>query len=520
MTKFKLVRPEWKRGALSLLLAGLCAISASAQSIAVSPEPSAVSVTVYRDPDRPASREPNLGWLGGFALITETRTIDIPAGDSAIRFEGVAGGIVPTSAIVAGLPSGVREKNQDAYLLSPASLLDASLGARVRLRRTSLATGAVREEEAVVRTGANGAAIVQTAAGHEALRCSGLPETLIYPRVPPGLSAKPTLSVATTSVRRTRATVTLSYLATGFDWQANYVATLSPDGRSMELLGWVTLASGDETSFARAGAQAVAGRLNREGDSRPDRPRGEPLRLTCYPLGTTTSEARKVEVSPSIPPPPAEAPMAISAISEEIVVTGTRIRRMTAIQEELGDLKLYRIPEPVTVAARSQKQVGLLDRPRVAVTEVYRRRVFPGPRSDSASLPAVRTFVTRNRPADGLGLPLPAGGVALFARAGGRTVLVGQGSIADRAVGEEVEIEAGLAPGVTSRLVKGEDGDPVDVYRLTVTNDRATPVPFEADFEADGLRSVSGGSVGRKNGRPLWRVTVPANGIATLRFRV
>lgn len=166
------------------------------------------------------------------------RTIDIPAGDAAIRFEGVAGGIVPESAIVSGLPDGVAEKNQDAYLLSPGSLLDRSLGQRVRLRRTSPATGAVREEEAIVRTGADGAAIVQTAAGFEALRCSGLPETLTYPGVPRGLSAKPTLSVATTSMRRTRATVTLSYLASGFDWQANYVATLAPDGRTMELFAW------------------------------------------------------------------------------------------------------------------------------------------------------------------------------------------------------------------------------------------------------------------------------------------
>ena len=61
------------------------------------------------------------------------------------------------------------------------------------------------------------------------------------------------------------------------------------------------------------------------------------------------------------PPPPA-SPVAI----------------MVAQQEELGDLKLYRIPEPVTVAARSQKQVALLHRAGVQVRTVYRMRFFAG----------------------------------------------------------------------------------------------------------------------------------------------
>ena len=56
----------------------------------------------------------NLRSLRGFALVTETRRVTIPAGDGVIRFEGVAGGILPESAIVTGLPDGVVEKNQDA----------------------------------------------------------------------------------------------------------------------------------------------------------------------------------------------------------------------------------------------------------------------------------------------------------------------------------------------------------------------------------------------------------------------
>ena len=54
----------------------------------------------------------------------------------------------------------------------------------------------MREQEAVIRSGAGGAVVLaDRATGFEALRCTGLPETLVYDGVPAGLSARPTLSV-------------------------------------------------------------------------------------------------------------------------------------------------------------------------------------------------------------------------------------------------------------------------------------------------------------------------------------
>src|ERR1700742_4318294 len=132
-----------------MLALGALAGPGLAQTVATSPHPDHVAVTVYRDPDRAPGQAPNLRWLNGYALISETRTVALPAGETELRFEGVAGGIVPQSAIVTGLPEGMIERNRDAYLLSPATLVDRSLGMRVHLRRTARATGAVRDEEAI-----------------------------------------------------------------------------------------------------------------------------------------------------------------------------------------------------------------------------------------------------------------------------------------------------------------------------------------------------------------------------------
>jgi len=491
--------------------------AASAQAIVTSAGPDKVSVTVYRDPERPAARPMNLEWLNGFALVSEVRHVAIPAGETEIRFEGVAGGIVPESAIVSGLPDGVIEKNRDAYLLSPASLLDRSLGKRVHLRRTSRATGAVREQDAVIRSGADGAVVLQTQDGFEALRCTGLPETIVYDGVPEGLSAKPTLSVRTRSSRPAEAAITLSYLASGLDWQANYVATLSPSGERMDLFAWVTLANGDETSFVNADTQAVAGRLNRETVDREE-PEEPSLALTCWPSATTSDSPTEMPVPP--PPPPV-------ADAQEIIVTAfaskSGIAGAPAVmvsQEELGDLKLYRVPEPVTVASHSQKQVALLARQNVKVETIYRATVTG--REDDELIRPVRILKTRNRRQEGLGLPLPAGGVAVFGEGYARPVLIGEGSVDDRAVDEIVEIRAGEANGVFAHVVRTSGDDDRGEYQLTATSDQPIPVRFEAEFGGgpDEIFAAKGAKVGRRNGRPLWSVTIPANGSAQLRFRL
>ncbi|MEA3012142.1 MAG: hypothetical protein QOD42_687 [Sphingomonadales bacterium] len=507
------------RRLIAVLLA-LAGVPAGAQTIVTSAGPERVAVTVYRDPRRGPERAPNLGWLDGFALISETRTVTLPAGEADVRFEGVAGGILPQSAIVTGFPDGVVERNRDAYLLSPATLLDRSLGRRVAIRRTSHATGAVVETEAVIRSSANGGIVVRTPAGVEALRCTGLPEGLVYDRVPLGLSARPTLSVRTRSAAPVTATVILSYLAGGFDWQANYIAQLSPDRTRVDLFAWLTLASSDETSFVDADTQAVAGQVNREEAEVPPS-EGGPLNLQCWPQATTSD----------IPQEQFQR-MAMRGFvgGEDIIVTGSRIpspnlmsvspvTAVSARQENLGDLKLYRIPEPVTVAANSQKQVALLTRPDVRIALLYRQTVMPEAAGEPP-LPSTLVLTTHNRAADGLGLPLPAGNLALFGERGGRPLLLGEGTMWDQAVGQDVEIELGDVPGITGQIALTGEDRRWRRYRLTVTNDRDMPVSYQASLFEYPENMRFSGRLGRWRGWPLWAVTIPANSSVTLDYRV
>ena len=340
------------------------------------------------------------------------------------------------------------ERNRDAYLLSPATLLDRTLGRRVHLRRTSRATGAVREQEAIVRSGAAGAVVLQTADGFEALRCTGLPETIVYDGVPQGLAARPTLSVRARSAGAVTATVTLSYLATGLDWQANYVATLSPDGTRLGLFAWLTLANGDETGFANADTQAVAGHLNRSYTPRQPS-EGGPLNLRCWPQGTTSDiplqepeQAEDVEVSGgrmgfAAIMAPSAAPAAAPA--GDGGATGG-IGRPQALPHPRAGHRRRAQPEAGRLAA-ARRRAG---EPRLSPASFPDR--FGGGRARAARPRHPQPHDRRARPA------ASRRAADALSEGGPRPILLGQGIVTDHAVGEDVEIGLGPAPGVQTRL--------------------------------------------------------------------
>lgn len=500
------------------VVALLAALPAAAQTLVVSDKPDAVAVTVYRDPNR---REGTIrrSWPGGYALVTETRTLQLPAGASVIRFVGVSEGMMPETAIVTGLPHGVGEKNRDARLLGPATLIDAYLKRRVTVRRTDRATGKVTESEAVIQSGPEGGVLLSTDQGVEALGCSGLPEKLVYPGVPADLAAKPTLSVTTDSARAQTVTVQLSYLAQGLDWSANYVAQLG-EGDMLDLFGWMTVVNGGSQGFADARTSAVAGQPNKEKAARLPRGAATALRLECWPMGKTSDAPAIVAedigqfAPPAPPPPPPPAP------AMDIVVTGSRLAFapvMMAEQEDLGDLKLYRVPEPVSVAARATKQVALLHRERVQMARIYAGTFQPftyDPDREAESEPAAILLRAENRTSAGLGLPLPAGSVALFAARGDQPVLLGESTLQDRAIGDEIELRPGDSSEVRYTVVGKPGSRRRSTYQVEVTNALATPVTFELPIPYRDAKA--GAPLVSHKGVPTWRVTVPANGTVSL----
>lgn len=511
-----MVRPI--RALIALLAAMLAALPAAAQTV-TSPGPDSVSVAIYRGQN--SSGPLDLDWLEGYALISEKRTVRIPAGRSVIRFEGVASGIFPESAIVTGLPDGVLEKNLDADLLGPRSLFRTGFGRPVLLSRRN-ADGTLTEQRAIIRSGPSGAAVFQTRDGFITADCNPGVESIVYESVPEGLSAKPTLSIQTNSPEAREITLTLSYLAWGFDWQVNYVATMRPDGKHADLVAWVTLASGDLTSFADAETMVIAGKPNREERDGTDRGQfdtDQSLRLQC--LATQVPR-----VVPLPEPPDAFTAEDINSLPQAKRNADGIVDSISA--EDIGGLKLYRVPERTTVASNSQKQVLLFNRPNVPVELVYTAW------ADEDSVGQVTlTLRLENREDRGLGIPLPKGALALFEPFGDRSLLAGEGWTQDQMVGERIDI---LTSGSEQVVI---DFEPVAAKRgwesrqLVATNANPYPVRIEVRIDYRDPEEDDGPAETKRLNRRLrgdqrliyvgrtaiWAVEIPANSTVTLRLR-
>ena len=497
----------------------------AAPPVILSAAPDKVAVTLYRDPDR-GEGAINRDDPTAFALIAETRTVTLPPGEVTVRFEGVAGGIVPQSAILFG--TSPRERNRDAALLSQGGLVDAFTGQHVILRRTDRATGKVTEERATIRSAAD-RMVIDTPRGAEAVYCTGLNQTLIYPNAPATLSAKPVLSMTTKDQPGGKVTITLAYIATGFDWDATYVATLADDGKSMALFAWLTMASGDETSFVDATTSAVAGRVNRSEATRDDTGRNARNAAAwlnrsagCWPAGTTSDIETRRQIALQAP-----APMSVMMEADGFALAGNMRAEMktrasvdavvVAKSEELGDLKLYSIPVPVTVAARSQKQVAFLQKERVTGQLVYHAKVDGEEPEEPQML-----FRFRNRKADGLGDPLPAGKAVVYQDSAYGRMVVGESSLPDKAVDEEVEMVFGEPANVTQESEELEGGgDKWTDHKVTIRNANPFPVRYEIDFPTgQDTRFLNlPAKLLTKPGKRVWAVTIPANGTQLLTYR-
>ena len=518
--------------------------AASGPAVVVSDTPKAVNIAIYRDPNRgeqPIDRQ----WPGGYALISETRTISIPAGESVIRFEGVSEGMFPETAIVTGLPKGVSEKNRDGRLLSPYGLVDSYLKRRVSLTRTNTVTGKSVTEDALISAGPAGGVIVQTSAGYEAYQCTGLPERMSYGGVPTNLSARPTLSIITQSDVATTVTVQLTYMAAGFDWQADYIFTTGDKGRDGVSIGslfaWMTVANGGKQSFANANLMAIAGEPNKEGNAEPPTDAGGALDLNCWPQQRTDDvpfrqpwEDGDIDAyggnrmySPVMSMP---APMAMRAeaydksAAMEVVVTGT------AVQEDLGDLKLYRVPMPVTVNAQGQKQVALLVQDGVRYKRLYTGRMqqnggWDYPRGASAgTYRAVNStsqlgwqIRSTNEKRDGLGMPLPTGQVAIYEGSRFGRLVAGESRLKDRAIGDDVEIDGSQSPDVTLSETPVKWDRKKQVWALSIANARNDDIEVEVELP---METEMGKGVTRKKTKRVWRTIVPANGTVSTTITV
>lgn len=467
------------------------------------------------------------------AFVTETRTVDVPAGRSTIVFRGVSDQMVPQSATLLAFEGVTVERNFDAGLLSPGALFEANVGKEVVLARTNPTNGEVEVSPATVLN-ANGGLVVKTDEGVEALHCSGMPEGLSFDQRPTDLLAQPQLSIDVSASAAGPQTLTISYLASGFSWAADYVVALDEDGQTAHMTGWMTLENNTNSLIADAPAAVIAGQVQSFPETRaPDVAAKGHLTL-CWP--SDTSKTYRPEREPLVMAfnrgrmeKSAPAPVMAMMMESEMAMADMAV----ATEEEFGDYKLFRPPYNIDLAPYQTKQIAFLDQADVAVRKVYAFTLsppYPGQIRQQANL---RVDIDNSKEGT-LARSLPRGTVRVFSpSAVGTRMFFGEGGVRDLAVDLPAEVAIRRSGAVQMELTvtplsgRGPRGD-AERMKMEAMLINATDAPVVAEVQIPGWLLGNAGRelVAESQAQladkpfPTWEVTIPAQGTQTLTLEV
>lgn len=416
---------------LACLLTALVAASSAAFAEPVSStakDRTAVAVTVYND---------------GRGLVREERTLDLPAGPSAVRFMDVAQKIEAPTVHVAVLEGGalsVQEQNYEYDLLSPQKLLEKFVGQTLTLVQQKMVDSTTVEESVpATLLSTNGGTVWRVG---DRIVANPPYHRLLFPNVPENLIAQPTLVWQVDAAGGGRRRLEVAYLTGGMTWSADYVLALGPDETTGGLQGWVTLQNQSGATYENALLKVVAGDVHRA-------PEEKRVRLQALDLATAKA-----------------APMR---------------------EEAFFEYHLYTLPRPTTLKQNQTKQVQLLDAPRVALDKEYELRgnggYYRGPWSESRGQEKVRVLLKlRNSKEAGLGMPLPKGIVRVYKRdRAGSPQFVGEDRIDHTPKGETLKLELGNAFDVTAERKQTDFQRIADrvfesAYEVRLRNAKETPV--------------------------------------------
>jgi hypothetical protein len=478
-----MTHPALSRVAIAALV--FAASTALAQKTPATPErrstqgdQQSVAVTIYNE---------------DLALVKEVRNVALDSGVNRLALRDVSARMRPETALLRSLshPGSLEllEQNFDFDLLTPAKLLEKYVGQQVRVARTHPTSGVETLEPAQVLAASDGVVLkmgdrIET----------GVPGRIVFDAVPANLRDRPTLVSELQSKRAGAQQVELSYLSGGLSWQADYVAELSADDSTLDLNGWVTLNNRSGTAYSNAKLQLVAGDVNR-----------------------VREQMQRVRGASMVADAAAPAVKAVT-------------------QESLFEYHLYTLGRPTTLADNQTKQVALLSATAVPTKKELLLQGSAHYYSDSVGNIGTRIKVAvfmefANRENAHLGMPLPKGVVRVYKRdSAGNAQFVGEDRIEHTPKNEAVRLNLGNAFDVTADkkqtdFRRREPGLRAyeSAYEIVLRNAKTEaasvtvrePVPGDWTMleESQKHEKVAAGTA-------QWRVSVPAGGSATLKYRV
>jgi hypothetical protein len=359
-----------------------------------------VAVTIYNS---------NVG------LVKDTRLIEFKPGIHELKFMDVAAKIDPTTVHIKSLINGsslsVLEQNYEYDLLSPQKLLEKFVGQKVQLATIDPET---KKEEIVEATllSTQGGNIFQIGdkihIGHHG--------RILLSKIPENLIPQPTLVWMLENKLSKPQKLEASYLTSGINWKADYVAVLNKLDTMTDLTGWVTIDNRSGATYQNALLKLVAGDIHRvQGEVRMDYAR----------------------------------PMAAAKeVSQQFK------------EESFFEYHLYTLDRRTTVKDNQTKQMTLLDANQVPLKKLF---IFEGSpqyyyyqMNQGSQKQKVGVFLDlENTKKNNLGIPLPKGTIRVYKEdKDGSLQFIGEDRIDHTPKDEKFKIKIGEAFDVVGERVQ------------------------------------------------------------------
>jgi hypothetical protein len=352
-----------------------------------------------------------------FALVKEDRDLVVEKGLNQVAVQDVASSIEPTSVAFKSLSSpnsiSIREQNYQFDLVNVSTILDKSIGKKVRVTR--YLDGKTEVSEGTLLSSAQNGIVIKTESGL-ILNPSGEIEVM---ELPEGLVSRSTLMWKLEAAEAGPQHAELSYLANDMTWSANYVAVVDASDKYVDLTGWVTLTNNSGVTYNNAALNLMAGDVH----------------LAPKPMPMLYARAGVADMASAAGGP---------AFTEK----------------SFFEYHLYTLQGKTTVRNRETKQITLLTADSVPAKKIY---VYDG-RKDwwsewqyggyqpgesyevSANKKVTVTMEIVNKKENNLGIPLPKGNMRVYkAEDNGSQQFIGEDSIDHTPRDEKVRLNLGDA---------------------------------------------------------------------------
>ncbi len=423
------------------------------------------------------------------ALVRDRRQLSLLPGELSLTFMDVSAQIQPETVSLKSLsvPGRLRilEQNFEYDLMSPQKLMEKYVGKKVRLVNKDQELDFTTVDAELLSM--NGGPVYKV--GDDIYL--GHPGTVVLPRIPSELIAKPSL-VWLLDNDGTDHEVEVTYLTGGLNWRADYVLTLNKAENRMDLEGWVTLTNQSGATYRNAQLKLVAGDVNKV---RPE------VMMNDRAMGG---------------------------------MGGMKAMAAPPMREEaFAEYHLYTLARRTTIKQNQTKQVSLLTATGATVEKKYeftgRPNMFFNPFRGMPEKSVDVYLVFQNEKENHLGMPLPGGIVRVYQEdKDGMLQFSGEDRIKHTPRDEEVRLRLGTAFDVVAERRQTDfrrisDRRVENEYEIKIRNHKKTDVTVEVVEHVGGdweLLSSTYRHQKKDAFTILFPIDVKADGEATLKYRV